>query len=130
MQRALVIAVIAGVVCKADSKPPVPAPRPAPAAPAPAAKHELVDTLLLDEPRFDHATPLAPLKIIEDREQAVQSWCMTGSDAQAIATAMAASLTAAGWGDVSSRGTPDRSVVGGTVDDVSVSITVGGRDAT
>lgn len=134
MRRALVIAVIASVGCKADdAKRPPPAPRPAPLVPAPkpeARGHELVDTLLLNEPRFANATTLAPLKVIEEREQAVQSWCMIGTDAQAIATTMSASLTKSGWADVSVRGTPERAAIAGTVDDVSVSITVGGRDAT
>ena len=133
--RALVIAVIAsGIGCKTDDAKPAPPEgtrRPPPPAPARAAAvHELVDTLLLNEPQFASATPLAPLKVIEEREQAHQSWCITGSDAMAIATMMATSLKAAGWAEVSSRGTPDRAVIAGTVDDVSLSIAVGGRDAT
>ena len=135
MRRVLVVAVIASSIgCKtedAKQAPPAPSVPAPPPAPKPAANgRELIDTLLLNEPRFANATSLAPLKVIEEREQAQQSWCMSGTDALAIATTMAASLKAAGWGEVSSRGTPDRAVIGGTVDDVSISLTVGGRDAT
>jgi hypothetical protein len=135
MRRALVVAVIASSFgCKTDDArraPPAPSPAPSVPAPKPEARgHELIDTLLLNEPKFANATALAPLKVVEEREQAVQSWCVSGSDAQVIAAAMASTLTKAGWGDVSSRGAADRAVVGATVDDVSVSITVGGRDAT
>ena len=72
--------------CKTtDEKRPPPAPSPPPSVPAPkpeARRQELIDTLLLNEPQFANATALAPLKVVEDREQAVQSWCMTGSDAR------------------------------------------------
>ena len=139
MRRMLVVAVIASIVgCKTeDAKQAPPAPRPAPSVPAPrpapkpaAHGRELIDTLLLNEPRFASATPLAPLKVIKEREQAHQSWCMPGTDALAIAVTMAASLKAAGWAEVTSRGTPGRAVIGGTVDDVSISLTIGGKDAT
>jgi hypothetical protein len=139
MQRVLVIAAIASsAACKTDDAKRA-APRPAPAAPGapapapgpgPARGHELIDMLLLHEPMFADAAPLAPLKVIEERERAQQSWCMSGTDAQAIANVMASTLTSAGWGDIRVRGTSERAAVSGTVEDISISITVGGRDAT
>ncbi len=135
--RAFAIAVIATTIavsggCKTDDAKPAPKPptQPAPKAPAspPPARAELVDTVLLREPTFVGATPLAKLKVIDER--AHQSWCVPGSDALAIATNLATSLEAAGWQQIKTRGTSDRAATSGDADGVTLSITVGGRDAT
>jgi len=133
--RALAITVIATIVgCKTDDAKPTakpPAPPAAKASPAPAqpATHaELLDTVLLREPTFRSATPLAALKIVDER--AHQSWCVPGSDALAIASDLATSLQAAGWLQVTTRGTSDRAATSGDADGVTLAITVGGRDAT
>ena len=139
VRRALAIAVIANLAgCKTDdAKPAASAVRSAPPPPAPLARPpvapppaELLDIVLLREPRLPHATPLAPLKVIEERERVTQSWCIRGSDALAIAIDVAAALTSAGWVGVRSRGTPTRAAASATADGVTLSITVGGVDAT
>jgi hypothetical protein len=81
------------------------------------------------EPRLANATPLAPLKLVAEREQARQSWCMTGTDAQALAAEVAKTLTAAGWDNVITRGTPERAGTAAIQDGVRLAITIGGRDA-
>ncbi len=139
VRRALAIAVIANLAgCKTDdAKPAAPAARPAPPRPAPPARPpvaappaELLDIVLLREPRLPNATPLAPLQVIEERERVTQSWCIPGSDAHAIAVDVAAALTTAGWVGAAVRGTPARAAASATADGVTLSITVGGVDAT
>jgi len=138
--RAFTIAVIASVAsCKTDdARPTPPAPARPPRPPAPVAsppdepRESLVDAILLAEPQFANATELAPLRLVEGREQAFQTWCMEGSDARQIAQDMATTLTAAGWGDVVVLGTPERagaSASFGTEGRYQISISVGGRDA-
>jgi len=139
MRVPLAIAVIANLAgCKTDdAKPAAPASRPAPPRPAPPARApepepqaELLDIVLLREPRLPNATPLAPLKVIEERERVTQSWCIPGSDAHAIALDVATALTGAGWVGAAVRGTPARAAASATADGVTLSITVGGVDAT
>ena len=143
--RALAITVIATLVgCKTDDAKPVakpPTPSGAEALPSakdpsaakassPAAANApavLLDTVLLREPTFRSATPLAPIKIVDER--AHQSWCVPGTDALAIASDLATALQAAGWLQVSTRGTADRAATSGDADGVTLAITVGGRDA-
>ncbi|MDB4961637.1 MAG: hypothetical protein JWP01_1636 [Myxococcales bacterium] len=82
------------------------------------------------EPTLPSSTPLAPLKLVAEREQARQSWCMTGSDARTLADEVARGLTAAGWNEVAVLGTSERAGASAIQDGVRLSITIGGRDAT
>lgn len=134
--RALAIAVIATSMavsgsCKTDDAKPAPKPPSSPpaarTAPPPPVHAELVDTVLLREPTFAGATPLAKLKVVDER--AHQSWCVPGTDALAIATNLATALEAAGWQQITTRGTTERAATSGDADGVTLAITVGGRDA-
>jgi hypothetical protein len=136
----LAVGIAALIACKTDDAkrppttsappaptetPPAPAPVPAP-GPAPMPL-DLAKARAL-EPRFEGATPLAPLRM-HQRDQARQSWCIAGTDAEAIARGVAQQLTADGWDDVSSRGTAARAGASAAQGDVRISITIGGRDA-
>ncbi len=137
MRRALVIAVIASSAgCKTDDAkptPPAPVQRPAPRTPEPPKAEGLLDWILGKELQLANAKVLAPLRAFDDRGQAQQSWCMAGSDAQAIASEMTKAMIAAGWGTPRSRGTADRASVEATLDDKGeyvATISIGGRDPT
>ena len=138
MRRALVIAVIASSIgCKTDDAKPTPpavVQRPAPRPPEPSGSAQragLIDVILLKEPQFANAKVIAPLRAFDDRDQAQQSWCMAGTDAQAIAAAMEKAMLAAGWVNPRSRGTVDRASISATLDEegiYAVTISIGGRD--
>lgn len=108
-------------------------PRPAPAAAAAASDAAVAPTFSLAQlqqlaPRFEGGRELVALRMAPSG-QARQTWCMPGADAAAIARAMAAELTAAGWTDARSRGSAERAGASATIDSVHVTISVGGRDA-
>jgi hypothetical protein len=138
----IAVAVATSGGCKTDD--PKPRPKPAetavrsaapaqhprsPAAPR-AAEKLGVDRVLVVEPRFEGAKPLSALRIQEQFDQARASYCMPGTDPAAIAKQMAAALARDGWDSVSSRGDALRAAVSGTNDDLRITISIGGKDAT
>ncbi len=146
MRAALAIALATVASCKTDREaPPASSGRPSstspatpskptpttPSTPPPTADDGAFDLERLEtiEPTFDGATPLAPLALVPEREQARQSWCFAGADAAAIAESIARTLERTGYARVSSRGTAERAGASGTQGNVQLSIIVGGTDA-
>ncbi len=78
-------------------------------------------------PTLPGAAPLAPLHMFQ-ADQARQTWCLAGEDAELIAQAIAGALRAAGWDEVTSRGTTERAGAAGTQDGIHASFSIGGRD--
>jgi hypothetical protein len=138
--RLAIIGIVSGAGCKTDDAKPASSVSlhqdrggsgSAPAPPAPPAGDAFgLEAVQRLAPTLAHSTPLAPLKLVADREQARQSWCMAGTDARAIAEQVATTLTASGWDEVVTRGAPDRAGTAAMQDGVRLSITIGGRDAT
>lgn len=136
MRRAITAALLLIAACKTDdakpavTPPPAPQPPPARSAPLVAADAQRFDLELLERlaPELEGSKELAPLRI-HASQQAVQSWCVPGTDAEIAAKSIANTLTREGWSDARSRGTGERAAASGSRDGVRISISVGGRDA-